>query len=341
MGKLSALRFVSVTCTIAIALLVSLCLLPHNRYLRFQSLTDPQVVKASWIFERIHFDPTPIDIVFIGTSHTVFGVNSAIVEQACRAAGGGHCRTVNFGMEHLGRDLHWLISREVLQSRRPRLLVIEVQEREPRAMHPAFPYLANAGDVVAAPLILNTAYFPNLTRLPLRQASLWARTITPTLFGARMIFDPKRYRGPHWDDTYAETGSPEHPIANASPRIAIHSAADLEFERAHPQSNEGVAFRLPGPLHALEYRATITYLDKLTTLARLKGIPVRFLYMPSYGSTESPEFSEYYQHAAPMWQMPKDVLLRPGLWLDVGHLNYAGATKFSHWLGNMVASDVR
>ena len=282
-----------------------------------------------------------MDIVFIGTSHTVFGVDSTVVEQSCRAAGGERCRTVNFAMPHLGRDLHWLIGREVLESRKPRLLVIEVQEKEPRAMHPAFPYLANADDLIAAPMIVNTAYFPNLTRLPLRQASLWARTIMPTLFGSRTKFDPGLYRGPHWDDTYAEAGSLEHPVADPSPRIAVHSAAELEFERAHPQSTEGAGFQLPSPLHALEYRATITYLGKLTSLAQLKGIPVRFLYMPSYGETKPPEFSRYYQLAAPVWQMPKDVRLRPELWLDVGHLNYAGATRFSRWLGGMVANDVR
>ena len=338
-GRRALLSF-AVMCATALALLIVLCLLPHDRYLRFQSLTDPQVVKASWIFERIHFDPPPIDVVFIGTSHTVFGIDSAEVERDCRVAGGNHCASVNFGLQHLGRDLHWLIAREVLEARKPRLMVIEVQEKEPRAMHPAFPYLANSDDLVGAPLVINTAYFPNLARLPLRQTSLWARTAMPALFGSRTAFDPALYRGPHWDDTYAEAGSREHPIAEPRPRTAILSAKELEFERSHPQATDGTVSRLPGPLHALEYRATLIYLDKLIGLARLKGIQVRILYMPSYGNILPPEFSNYYEHTAPVWEMPQDVRLRPELWLDVGHLNNAGAVEFSRWLGKKLAKEI-
>ena len=44
-------------------------------------------------------------------------------------------------LQQLGRDLHWLLAREVLETRKPKLLVIEVTESEPRSMHPAFPYL--------------------------------------------------------------------------------------------------------------------------------------------------------------------------------------------------------
>lgn len=334
-----SLRFLFVMAATALALIMGLCVLPHDRYLRFQSLTESAVVKAGWIFERIHFDPAPIDVVFVGTSHTVFGIDSAEVERDCRLAGGRYCASVNFGMQHLGRDLHLLVGRETLETRKPHLLVIEVQENEPRAMHPAFPYLADARDVATAPLVINTAYFPNLVRLPLRQAGLWARTTMPILFGSRTAFDPALYRGSHWDDTYVENGSREHPISDPRPRTATHSAQELEFERAHPQSGGGVASHLPGPLHALEYRATLIYLDKLIALARLKGVPVRFLYMPSYGNSQPPEFLEHYRRFAPIWQMPPEVTSGQELWLDVGHLNHTGAIKFSRWLGEKIAKD--
>jgi hypothetical protein len=340
MTSYRALRSFAVMCATALALLIVLCLLPHDRYLRFQGLTDPQVVKAGWVFERIHFDQTPIDVVFIGTSHTVFGIDSAEVERECRAAGGRHCASVNFGLQHLGRDLHWLIAREVLEARKPRLMVIEVQEKEPRAMHPAFPYLANSDDLIAAPLIINTAYFPNLARLPLRQTSLWAHTAMPALFGSRAAFDPALYRGPHWDDTYAETGSRDHPLAEPRPRTGILSARELEFERTHPQATDGSLPHLPGALRALEYRATLIYLDKLIKLARSKGVQVRILYMPSYGNTLPPDFSSYYERSAPVWEMPQEFRFRPELWLDVAHLNNVGAAEFSRWLGEKLAKEV-
>lgn len=333
---LSRPRFFLVMLAAAFGLLALLCALPHNRYLRFQGLTDGAVVKAAWIYERIHFDPTPIDVVFIGTSHSVFGIDGAVAERSCLAAGGRHCGTVNFALQHLGRNLHWLLAREVIEARKPRLLVIEVQESEPRAMHPAFAYLADASDLVTAPLMINTSYFPDLARLPMRQFSLFAETWAPSLFGAHPEFDPALYRGAHWNDTYAEYGSGEHPLM-PHPRTAVHSAAELEYERAHPQGAENAAPKLPTALRSLEYRATLVYLQKIIDLARQNGIAVRFVYMPSFNYGAPPDFADFYRKAAPMWQMPPAINKRPELWLDVGHLNTAGAAAFSQWLGEKIA----
>jgi hypothetical protein len=333
------LRFLLAISGVAMSIIAALCLLPHDRYVRFLSVTDPVAVKQGWIYERIHYDPSPIDVVFIGTSHSVFGINSGKVEAACRASGGGHCASVNFALQHLGRNLNWLEAREVLQYRRPKLLVIEVQEYEPRAMHPAFPYFAESGDLLAAPLIINTTYFADLARLPLRQLSLFGQSMVPSLFGTRLRFEPALYRGAHWEDTYAQFGSPERPILHPEPRTTIHTAAELEYERAHPQGAESGAPKLPPMFRPLEYRATFIYLDMIMALAREKGVAVRFLYMPSFGISKAPDFASYYHANAPMWMMPPDIINNAALWSDVGHLNSNGADAFSTWLGGKIAKE--
>jgi hypothetical protein len=336
--RLSIAKFFVLLLAAALAMLVLVCLLPQDRYIRFRDINEPAVVKAGWIYERIHFDPTPIDTVFIGTSHSVFGIDSARVEQSCRLARGHRCASVNLALQHLGRDLHWLIAREVLETRKPKLLLIEVQEREPRAMHPAFPYLADALDIVTAPLLINLDYFPSLARLPLRQLSLFAKSASPSLFGVRSDFDPAFYRGAHWDDTWQETGTREHPI-KVQPRTRIHSAAELEAQRAHALANEGGAPKLPRSLRWLEYRATLIYLYKIIALAKEKGVSVRFVYLPSFDNMTTPEFLTDYEKSAPLWQMPAEIRARPEYWLDVGHLNAPGAQAFSRWLGEQVAKE--
>ena len=335
----SPLRFLFYMLGTAIALLILLCLLPDNRYVRFQSLTDSAVVKVGWIYERLHFDPSPIDIAFLGTSHTVFGINSEVVERTCRNAGGKNCATVNFGLQHLGRDLHWILAREALETCAPRMLIIEVQESEPRAMHPAFPFLANPGDIVAAPILINTSYFDALVRLPLRQMTGFANARAPKLLGVRTQFDSKLYRGAHWDDTYSEQGSIEHPIVQPVPRIEVHTVAELEEQRRHLQARERRLLKLPAQLGWIEYRANLLYLKKIILLARNKGVPVRFLYMPTFHGAPSPDSDAFYQGLAPVWRMPRQILDRPDLWLDVGHLNTKGADAFSKWLGEKIAAD--
>jgi hypothetical protein len=169
---------------VLIALLVvicvpGICLLPHSRYVQFAGLHDSSVVKAGWIYERIHFDSTPIDVMFIGTSHTVFGINSSQVEQAYTTVTGQSLHVVNFGMQHLGRDIDYLLAREAIETLPLKLLVIEVPDDEPRSLHPAFYELATPQELITAPIVINTSYLPNLARLPLRQVSLFMRSIAP------------------------------------------------------------------------------------------------------------------------------------------------------------------
>jgi len=81
-SPLSPLAYLGLMAGAMVLILVGICLLPHSRLARFNSLTEPAVIKPGWIYERIHHDRTPLDVVFIGTSRSVFGVNSAAVESA-------------------------------------------------------------------------------------------------------------------------------------------------------------------------------------------------------------------------------------------------------------------
>ena len=333
----SPLRFVCAATLVGSIALVLICLLPHDRYVRFQNLTDSAVVKSTWIYERIHFDPTPIDVAFIGTSHTVFGIDSAIVENACAEAGGAECHIVNFGLEHLGRNLHWLIVRELLENRKPHLIVIEVQETEFRALHPAFAYLADVTDIITAPIVINTSFVSDLLHLPLRQIVLFAHSIAPSLFDAHSDFRPAMYRGAHWDDTLEARSSVELPIQSPEQRTRAASRNELERERAYSAAEDAKHFELPSRFRPLEYRANVRYLQMTVELAREKNVPVQFLYLPSFGENSAPAFSDLYSQLAPTWQFPQAILDKPALWLDIGHLNYYGASVLSQWLGTQVA----
>jgi hypothetical protein len=337
--RLTPLRFFLIALVAVMFALLVASGLPHDRYAQFRSITDTAVVKTGWIYERIHFDPLPIDVVFIGTSHAVFGIDSEEVERTCRDAGGRTCASVNFALQNLGRNLHWLLAREVMKTRKPRLLVVEVQETEFRTLHPAFAYLADASDLISAPLVINTSFFPDLARLPLRQITLFIQSQVPSLFGGRTEFVPAFYRGPHWNDTLSEIGSLEHPIANPRPRTRVISVKELEIERSRVESDVDTNLHLPARLRPLEYRANLLYLGKMLNLARENGVEVRFLYIPTYHGPETPAFSDFYKKFAPIWFMPREIIDHHELWNDVGHLNHAGATALSEWLGAKIAKD--
>ena len=151
--------------TAALAL-VGMVFLPHDRYIRWQAMQTESYARLGWIYERIHFDPTPIDIAFIGTSHTMNGIDaSAVGEKIAEVANssGSHAQplhVVNFAIPMYGRNLHWLIVRELLENRKVGMLVLEIFENETRKSHPLFVYPAEVSDVLDAPMFVNFNYFP-------------------------------------------------------------------------------------------------------------------------------------------------------------------------------------
>jgi hypothetical protein len=190
-----------------VLVLVGTVFLPHDRYIRWQDMQVESFARLGWIYERIHFDPTPIDIVFIGTSRTIAGIDaSAVGETIAEAVSNSGTSTrafhiTNFGISMSGRNLHWLIVRELLESRKVGMLVLEIFENETRKSHPLFVYPAEVSDVLDAPIFINFDYFQNVERLPYRQLSLFIETQWPEQFGLHGHFDLSRYDGSMVDNT--------------------------------------------------------------------------------------------------------------------------------------------
>jgi hypothetical protein len=245
---------------------------------------------------------------------------------------------VNFGLQHLGRDIEYLIAREAIDTRHVRLLVVEVSDEESRSLHPVFFELASPWELIDAPIVINPQYLDNLSRLPLRQVSLFLRSIIPDWFGTDPNFDPVTYRGSNWDDTYEERGTVAYPITNAAPRLKVQTIAQLAAEKVHYAKMQEDKLHLPEFLRGLEYRANLVYLRRIVELAQRHGVAVRFLYLPGYDAPEPPQLAAYYARIGNVWY-PQMVYGEINNWLDVNHLNFQGAGALSHWLGIRIADE--
>ena len=96
---------------VAVATLGLMLILPHDRYIRWQSLNTEAYARLGWDYERIHYDRTPIDIAFLVTTHTMNGVDADAVQRSVAGAGirtsEGRCYTAtNFSIPSYGRNLH-------------------------------------------------------------------------------------------------------------------------------------------------------------------------------------------------------------------------------------------
>jgi hypothetical protein len=317
--------------------LVGMLFLPHDRYIRWQDMRVEAYARLGWIYERIHFDQTPIDIAFIGTSRTMNGIDadavSNVIARTLTNTGSNRIiHATNFGIPEYGRNLHWLIVRELLENRQVGMIVLEIFENETRKAHPLFIYPAEVSDVLEAPLLVNLNYLHDVVRLPYRQLSLLVKSLWPEQFGLKSHFDPIHYDGSTVDNTRVVQvhGTPLTPLRNQ--RIDPAKLEAWKRSRA-----EGKHLHMLGrQLDWLEYRYPRYYLNKILDLAQQKRVPVRFLYLPAYGQPDLPYDMTLYEGRGEIITV-NDILTRQENWEDVDHLNFYGAAEVSARVGKLLA----
>ena len=308
---------------VALAVLSGMVLLPHDRYVRWQAVKVEAYARLGWIYERIHFDPTPIDVAFVGTSHTLNGVDTVALQRLLAAE--GRClHLVNFAIPSYGRNLHWLVVRELLENRKVGTLVLEVFENETRKAHPLFASVADVRDVLDAPMLVNINYVHDLARLPWRQLSLWAESLDPAAFGLKAGFDPADYDGSDVDNTRVVNvgGQALTPVRDQvmdPVKLAVAARGLMAAKRLHMLGERFARY---------EYAVPDTYVDDILALARRKGVRVVFLYLPGFGKPAAPADDRLYRGKGPMLEA-NDVLAHPEFWHDPDHLNMQGAARFT------------
>lgn len=314
-----------------IATLAAMILIPHDPYVRWQSVRTEAYARLGWSFERIHDDPTPVDIALIGTSHTMNGIDGSVVAGELAHLGlrepGGRCATVtNFAIPSYGRNLHYLLVRELLSARKPRAIVLEVLENETRKAHPVFSHVATAEDLVEAPRIGNLNYFSDLARLPYRQLVLGVESIAPAQFGLKARFDPANYDGSDVDNTHAVN------VGGKALTSSLDTAMDSEaLGRAAETLNQNKRLNyFPKTFEDYEYAMPRRYVRELLQLADRHGVPVLLLYLPGFGKPDRPVDMSLYG-GRPLITV-NDILAKRPYWHDVHHLNAQGAKQVSRRL---------
>jgi len=323
-------RFVLLFAAGALAGVLGMTLLPHDKYLRYQALNDGTAPTAYWIYERIHDDPAPIDVAFIGTSRTGLSVHTRRLEDDLQRLG-IHAKAANLHIVKNGVNMQYVVAKELLESRPVRLLVVEIIEWEDRKPHPDFIYLADPIDILEAPLLLNLNYFSDLARLPGRQVDLFLQTQLQRHGLRKPDFVPPPYEGSNLDHAeYIQTlDGVRHP------RDERHTAEQMAALRA-AQDRAITPALLPAALEQIEFRLPRTYLDRILELARAHGTGVVFLYTPRFGGPpEPPPYARLAGRAELInpWPRLQDV----GLWGDVTHLNWDGAQRLTDFVAAALA----
>ena len=318
---------------VAVAALVAAvaAVLPDDPYRRFATLDHTIQNRVRWIYERIRFDPAPIDVAIIGPSRSGAGVASPRLD-ADLAALGRPLRTVNFSLPENGRDLNWVILQQLLMTKQPRLIVIGVIEKPARFGHPAFKYVAPVADVVDPAYTGNLNYLANLIYLPYRQLRLAAAALVPDAFDLPTRFDLARYRSVDPDTTRSFQAADGHLVDrdHRVPKTDL-DAQVVDFERGVRPPALGLAWR------DVEFGDDRTYVARMARLAQAHGVKVAFLFLPYYTGSAVVQERAFYARFGPVIDA-SFVSTHDEWYSDVAHLNHQGALVLTDWLAPQVAS---
>jgi hypothetical protein len=280
--------------------------IPINKQFSYRFVKGECNNKASWIYDRIYLSEQELDVVFIGASQTSCAVIDQQIEQELNEIVEKSIKVVNLGYCRGGRDIQYIMLKEVLRQKNPSVVVIEVTEDEPKKSHPVFPYLADNGDLLGSLVLFNQRYFQSLYKgLSVRYEYLkWL------LFG----------------NSYPVSGYvTDHGYLNSS------TIADVELFRRNRNNWEKRLQRTKSNFfREIEINYSTHYLEKMVNLANENGCRVVFLYLRESGSgLTKPMLYDYYQSISEVIFLPEVIYSVPENWSDATHFNDMGAARAS------------
>jgi hypothetical protein len=294
-------------------------LIPTDPYLRWQLLGGTIHERSRWIYERIHYDPTPVDVVVIGSSRMGAGI---IAPRLAEKTG---LNVVNFSLPEAGRNINYAIIDELLKTKQPQLIVLGVNEKPSRTGHSTWRYLAPTDMLLDPGYAGNIMYIPDLGFQPWRQLKLLAAGLSPESFGMRRSFRPGDYAGPALDIT-ANIKLPDGSIKRTDIPASL-----AELERGVRKLEAGTTPPLLPERYAdIEFGDERTYIRRIAAMAKARGIKVAFLAIPYYTGPDAVQEEALYRQFGPVWNAG---FLSPHaeLYSDYAHLDRAGAEQLTDW----------
>jgi hypothetical protein len=312
---------------VAFVLSAAVCLLPESPYQRWQlqaNYMDGVLVRD---YERIRFDPKPIDIAILGPSRAQLGLSADAIEDRL-AQRGKRVSVANLAIGGTGQNIQWAIVDELFKSKSPKVIVIGVDDEPHPFGHFAFRYVAPADAVVFPPTPFLHNYLYDLAYLPARKAQLFGAALFPDLFGLPKQFDPKAYAGKRSDyttdfpDEFGKTVDMTHPV----PRATLLA----QWRRPVPETFVSRA------LNRINGGEDHLYIRKIAEEARARGTQLIFIFLPTFnGSTTIADLAFLEQYGAVL--SLGDLSQRDELFENWSHLNHAGAVTASARLADAIA----
>jgi len=293
-------------------LVIIIALVPLNKRFQYEGLKNDCFYHGLWFYDRLFDNKKPVDLAFLGSSQSIAGINDKIVEKEMSTTG---LAIANFGYCRLGMNLNYIVLKEILKTKHPKLIIIEVREDENRYSHPVFPFLGESEDVLFANPFFNRDLMSDIYK----HLTFKTEIIQEMAFKKREVFYPsaEQFGFCPNDDTASE-----ETLMNKM----------MENEKVRPE--------LKPYIRNFHMKFSRVYLEKINALCKKKGIEIYFLYLPTFGLPRNlkrpKEYSTYIKYG-PVIIPPDSIFTKKSHWFDAEHLNVVGSSALSIWIGGEIS----
>lgn len=300
-GKGKILKRIGLFITPVVVFVVLLFVIPLDKRFSYAFLHDNCMNKGSWLYERVFINKEPIDIAFIGTSHTIDAIDEDVLSRSLPGV-----TPVNIAYCRMGRNMDYAVIKDLLKYKQPQYIVIEVREKENRDGHMDFGYVADSRDVLAPVLLFND-------------------NVIADMYKAMIVrLEALKYK------IVGENTIHQSSIAPYS-KLPDSTVADRTYLEDRKEHNRSWKYTT-GFARWFYNQYSFSYIDKIIELAAANNCKVLFLYLPEYGSIPIPEEMNFYTARSKVLLPPADIYDNPAYWKDHEHMNCMGAQTLSQWL---------
>lgn len=311
------ISFLSLAALFGVLLVAALLFMPYDKKFGYQLFKGDDLVKTRWVHCRLFESDEPIDVAFVGTSHTYFGINDTLIAEELRGQLGEDIKVANLAFPGRGRNHHLTIIEDLLEQKKPEVIVLEVMEHEARSSHDVSGAIASSGQLAS---ILH----PTNLKL-VRDVSTYYNTrkrYLQYLLGA--------------EEALIECG--EAGARSFAVEDTILTRQQAEKALTHLESVRKPIY-LSEDQWDIEFAFPLSILNRIIDRCEEEGVELIFLYNPYYTApaTPAPYFTAFYKEHGTLLTPPKAIFDNHTYWFDGDHLNARGNTLMSAWVAEQLS----
>ena len=287
--------------------LIIISLLPVNKRFKYQGLKNDCYNHGIWVYDRIFNNSKAIDIAFLGSSRTINGVNDKLISGKINIG-----EAVNLAYCRLGRNITYVLLKEIPQDKKLKYLFIEVRENESRYSHPIFPYIAQSSDVILPNPFFNRDIFKDM----------WTHFAYKIEITQDIIYQ---------NESAVPIKTDGFGFSSFKDTVSSDKLEKIKIKRSIPKTELS---KVEQKFHGNYARI---YLKKISEICIERNIDIFFLYLPSYGTNfDKPNEYDTYKKYGEVLIPPSHILENQTNWYDENHLNQTGANEISLWIAKQI-----